>query len=92
MRRVGVCFEEQTANADRHAGPREFGQLLATPTRSQRIRFSPLQAMGYVEHQWQATAGNAHFAEAQHVHDEIVVAELRATLAQQDARVGEQAA
>ena len=75
-------FEEQTRQTRGHAGQRQIQHLRAAAAGCRRAAVALLQRVGNIKNNRQMVAGFLHHAETQHIHHQIVVAELAAAFAQ----------
>ena len=80
--RVRMGFQEQAGDADGQAGAGQVRHLLAAAARSGATGIALLQRVRDVEDDRQVVAGLLHDAKAQHVDHQVVVAEARAAVAQ----------
>jgi hypothetical protein len=78
---IRVRFDKQTRQTGRHTGARQFGYLSTTTARRGAKRIAALQRVGHVEDNRRLVGHVLHDAEAQHIHNQVVITKVRPAVA-----------
>ncbi|EJK90743.1 hypothetical protein UUU_23280 [Klebsiella pneumoniae subsp. pneumoniae DSM 30104 = JCM 1662 = NBRC 14940] len=80
--RIRMRFNKQTGDTYRHTGAGQLAHLRTTTAGGCAKRVAALQRVGDVENDRRVVGGFLHHAEAEHIHDQVVVTEVSAAVAE----------
>ncbi|BAK11077.1 hypothetical protein PAJ_0997 [Pantoea ananatis AJ13355] len=77
-------FDKQTRNAHGHTGTGQLCHLSTAPARGGTKRIAGLQRVRHVENDRRIIGHLLHHVETQHIHNQVVIAEVTAAIAEND--------